>query len=68
MKKFFNYVSMGFVIKHPTLTKEDMASFRHFIPEEQLENLFNTGFYFENMTHHITLESIEDYNKYIKVK
>lgn len=65
MNKFFNYVSMGLEIKHPTMTKEDMTLFRDFIPVDQLENLFNTGFCFYSPTHHVTLESMDDYEKYL---
>lgn len=69
MKNGFNWLEMGFVVKHDCGAKVDQFEFEKCIKLDELEQLFTIGFIFYNSVHQITISNMDEYNKYIiKVK
>lgn len=70
MNREFLWKSMGFIINHASNRPVDMTEFSPDQTMGTLEVLFNLGYIFYHPVHHITLESMDDYNTYIlgKVK
>lgn len=61
----FRWFSMGFEVQHESGKMVEVAHFNDIISEDSLENLFNLGYYFYHPVHRVSIESMEDYEKYI---
>lgn len=65
MSKIFRWQSLGFTVRHEVGIMKDVVEFNESIRADQLEALFNLGYFFVNKTHNITIASMEDFKKYI---